>query len=68
MPVSGTRKRDIKPVSFLWRDHEVSFMPVIGTVFPDGHVECLYGMVDWFGTSTGKRSRYVFRDTKLMDE
>ena len=69
MPAQGSRNRDIKPVSFLWRDQEIGFMPVIGTVFPDGRVECLYGMEDWIEDRNKDGDLpYVFRDPKLMDE
>lgn len=47
MPQSRPGKRNIKPVSFLWRDFDIRYVPVIGTVFPDGRVEVLFGLEDW---------------------
>lgn len=47
MTSGGSGKGKIKPVSFLWRDFDIRFIPVIGTVFPDGRVEVLFGLEDW---------------------
>ena len=68
MSKTGHRKRDIKPVSFLWRDYEGEYLPVIGTVFPDGRVECLYGMDDWIEDKESNSLPYLMQDPKLNDE